>query len=399
MFAVVDQQQDLPVADVTAQCRDRGADGWLLNTDRGQHGVDHHRGIVHGRQVDEPHAIRRDGRRSTGDLDRQPRLPAPGRADQRHQPASGHQEADPVELGGPTYQRGEPRRQVHLASDAAAQCRLIVRSSQPIDVPRGLRRAGRSRLGHHGRLGHRGRLEDVDGRLEDVDGRRPGRYQGRVLLEDALVQLAQLLAGIEPQGVEQHLAGSVVGRQRLLDPPGLVETQHQLAPQALAIRQLADQCLQVPDGLIDSAGAQQCLDALLMQLPVQPLQAGDRGGGPFLVGDRLERAPPPQGEREVIAAQRTFGVAGSQQPVALLGQLRETQRVRVVGVRDQPVPQVVVHEIGRLRPAGPLRLHQLAQPPDVGLKRGERGIGRLIAPTPPRPVCRSRPGGSRSPAK
>ena len=80
-------------------------------------------------------------------------------------------------------------------------------------------------------------------------GRRRVDVQRRILLEDRALELAQRLAGLDPQLLDQRAACALVHGERVGLAARAVEREHQLPAQPLAQRVLRDQPLELGDEL------------------------------------------------------------------------------------------------------------------------------------------------------
>ena len=77
--------------------------------------------------------------------------------------------------------------------------------------------------------------------------RRRVELERRVVGEDRGLQALELAARVEPEVLDQRVAGAPVGLQRVGLAAGAVEREHQLRVQALAVRVLGGQALQLAD--------------------------------------------------------------------------------------------------------------------------------------------------------
>ena len=156
----------------------------------------------------------------------------------------------------------------------------VVGLSASADLQRqsGLSHPAGSRKGDdpHLRIGHqrteRGQLafspDEPRGRLGQVGFRaairRPGlrtRDQGRVVLEDPLLQLGQPLARLEPELDGEQPTRSLIGLQRISLALRAIQGKHQLGPQTLLERMLSRKALELADQLSGDPGGKVGFDA------------------------------------------------------------------------------------------------------------------------------------------
>lgn len=294
-------------------------------------------GVGRGDEVDEvrPAVERRCG--GAGDLDRQPRLPAAGGADERDQRRRRHQTGEFGQLVGPADDRGHPVREPDLRPFERVGLRRTRRRDRP-------RRAG----------------------------------QCRVLAQDAGLHVAQLGAGLDAELVVEQSADLPVRRERLVGAAQPVLREHPQRPQPFAHRVVGDGRLQLQQRPVRCAPGQQRLDQQFPDLAALLLQARDRGGRPLLLGQRGEGTAPPQAERLVGAVAGVGGAAVGEQGPGLVGQPGEPQRVDRGRVDGEPVAAGLVQQHLRRRPTATVGFERLAQPPHVRVQRRRRA--RDVAP-------------------
>ena len=239
------------------------------------------------------------------------------------------------------------------------------------------RRRHRVRIG----LPQRGRALDVRhherhdaGRERDpVGGRRRRLVLGllcrsrrrhgqlRVVRQHGRLELPQPLARLDPELLDQRPARVLVGLQRVRLPVRPVQREHQLRAQALPVRMLVHQPLQLGDHLSVPAQRELGVDRLLGSGHAQVLEPGYLRLRERLVCQVRERRAPPQRERALERLERRSGPLGRELSPALLEQPLEPVRVELVGVDLQLVAVTAGHE-------HPVR-QLLAQPGHVRLQR------------------------------
>ena len=104
------------------------------------------------------------------------------------------------------------------------------------------------------------------------------------MAENGALELSELLAGLDPELLDQRLASGSVGLQRLGLAPGTVERQHAQSPQPLAQRMLRDQGVELGRDLVLAAAVQVGLDAVLDCGETQCIQPGSDRCDPRQIG-------------------------------------------------------------------------------------------------------------------
>ena len=127
--------------------------------------------------------------------------------------------------------------------------------------------------------------------------RRLRELERRVLAQDRALQLLQRRARLDPELVDEHAAGGLVGGQRLGLAARPVEREHQLAAQALAEGVLRRQRVELRDQRGVAAEREVGVDPHLDREQVHLLEAPDRRLGERLVGEVGERGAAPERER------------------------------------------------------------------------------------------------------
>ena len=136
VLGVVEDDQQVPVADRVDQGIQHGPSRLLADTEHGGHGACDQLGVGHRRQLDQPHSVPGAIQYLGRHLQRQPGLADPARPGDRDQPTPpGHQRPQLSQLAGPAHETSRLRRQV------MAQRRVIQRP-QRAEPP------GQARPGH-----------------------------------------------------------------------------------------------------------------------------------------------------------------------------------------------------------------------------------------------------------
>ena len=165
---------------------------------------------------------------------------------------------------------------------------------------------------------------------------RSGLSDG-ILVQDRVLQRAQLRAGLDAEVAGEHAARVLVGVERLRLAPAAVEREHELGDEPLARRMLGDEPAQLRDQLRVAAGGRVGLDARLQRGELLLLEPGDLGGGERLVRQVGERRPAPHVLRLAQERRGLLGLARGERAAAALDQLVEAFGVELAGVDAQPV--------------------------------------------------------------
>jgi hypothetical protein len=189
--------------------------------------------------------------------------------------------------------------------------------------------------------------------------RRGGRRRElRVLLEDPLLERPQLVARLDPELVDEQPAAGGECRERLGLAPGAVEREHQLAAQALAVRMLGDQLLELGDHLAVAAEREARVDVVLDGREPQLLEPPDRLLRERLVAQVRERGARPDRERRAERVGRLLGPAGGQRGAPGGGEPLEARQIELVRPEPRDVSGALGDDHAR---RGAIGLDQLAQ--------------------------------------
>ena len=238
------------------------------------------------------------------------------------------------------------------------------RSVERLLEPRQLRRPADEPVAG-GRRGHPDRLGV--GRRR----RRRGMIEGRILVEDAVLQLGQAGRRVDPQLVAERGSQLLEGRERLGVPSLAVQRQHQLAARTLAQRVARHERLQLPHDVAMAAERELRIDPVLDGDEPQLVEVRGRGRGERL-RELTERGPAPERARRREALGRRDGVAVGQRLAALLAQPLEPQQVDGLRRDLEPVAR-------RTRLQRPAR-QDLAELRDVDVHHLHRRGGHAVAP-------------------
>jgi hypothetical protein len=105
-----------------------------------------------------------------------------------------------------------------------------------------------------------------------------------VLLENPPLQVAQVFTRLDPDLLDERLAGGLVRLQRVGLAAGAIKREHQLRPTALAQRMLGDECLELAHELGVTSKRQVGIYPVFQRGESEVLEAND-----LALGKRLER--------------------------------------------------------------------------------------------------------------
>ncbi len=154
--------------------------------------------------------------------------------------------------------------------------------------------------------------------------------EGGVLGEDGVFHPRHVLARLDPELVHQRGAQDLKDTERLRLPPGAVERQHALRPQALAHRLLARQRLQLADQRLVTARRHGGVDARLDRRHAQLLETPGLGPCEGLVAHLAVGRAAPEVLRLAQQADRFARSPPGQPSPALRHQVFEGKDVRRV---------------------------------------------------------------------
>ncbi len=179
---------------------------------------------------------------------------------------------------------------------------------------------------------------------------------------------AQERARLEAELLDEQLPALAIDLERLRLPTGAVEREHQLRPEPLPERMLANERLELRDEVGVSADRELRLGAFLEQCEVELLEARDLLLGERLVAELGERLAAPEGE-------------------CLVEQLRPPRGLVRPGLVDEPphpgyvqLLRLEAHEIARRPRLDHVRPERLPQLGDEVLQRRRGGRGRCPVP-------------------
>jgi hypothetical protein len=249
-------------------------------------------------------AVREGGVETVGQVDRQGRLPDPGRAVDRR-------DHDRPVLASRFEQRAEPfQLAVATGEDRHIEGELGGDGRRPLGI-----RLGTARPGQRG-----------------VGG------------EDRLMQALQLGAWLDAELLDEDSACVLVGLQRLGLTAGTIQRGHELPAQALTERELRHQPAQVADQVTVTAQRQLRFDPLLEGDLAALLEPLHRGLDRRRLGDVGQDGASPQPERRAHQPSGLVGGSLSYRRLCLGEQLLEAVEVQRTRRQLEPVPCRAGHE-------------------------------------------------------
>ena len=196
--------------------------------------------------------------------------------------------------------------------------------------------------------------------------------EGRILVEDRLLELLELGAGLEPELLVEGAAGIPVTLEGLGLAAGTVEGEHQLTAQPLACRMLCDQDVELTDQGAMAAERQVGLDSVFERVQAQLLEPADLVLGEGLVGEVRQRRPTPETQRLPQGLRGAAVITALDCLAPRSGEALKPIGIDLVGVGLERVAPATgdEHALAEL----------LAQVGDVDLHGLGRGLGRALAP-------------------
>ena len=217
------------------------------------------------------------------------------------------------------------------------------------------------------------------GRRLGLDGHLGGDRQRRILRQDGPLELAQPLARLDTELLDERPPGVLVGLERVRLPVAPVQRQHELRARALAVRMLGGEPLKGWHDLSVAAERKFGLDQLLEGAHPQLIQPANLELGELLIRKITERRAAPQRERRLERRGGMLRTARGELASALGEELLKPMRIEAVWVESQPV--AVLAGLDQFASAA----RQVAgerppQPRDADLQRLHRAGLRALSP-------------------
>ena len=195
------------------------------------------------------------------------------------------------------------------------------------------------------------------------------------MLEDPPLKVVQLGPGLEPQLIDEALAGRLEGVKCIGLSPGAIKRDHQRAEETLSQRMLSHEPLELGDQRRSSAERELRFDPRLQNAQPQLVESLGLGADRWVVEHVAPRRSAPQRER---LAQRAGGgvmVAGLRCAAGGRRQLFEPIGVKLARLHTEQVAAGLAQQ--------PVMAEQLPQPIKVGV---QRIAGARWRPLPPQRI-------------
>ncbi len=187
------------------------------------------------------------------------------------------------------------------------------------------------------------------------------------------LQGAQVVTGLQAELLVEHLARSVVRPQGIRLAPGVVERQHQRAPQPLSVGVSSDERLELVGQLGRFAQLDVGRNALLQRVQTQLLEAVRLDRQSSIVGQVGKWTTAPQRERLGESVPRCTQASDGELLIGASDQAFEFRRIHPMPIDVEPIAG------GRAENRRTLT-QRLAKARYVAAQRGRRTIGRLSRP-------------------
>ena len=170
------------------------------------------------------------------------------------------------------------------------------------------------------------------------------RRRGDLVAQDRGLERAQLGRRLDAEPVGERLVGGPVGVERVRLAPGVVEREHLAAAQALVVRVLLHERLELAHQLLVAAAGEVGVDAVGQAREPQRLEPRRLRLGEALAGDVRERGAAPQRERLPQRGRRLVRLAARQLRAAAPQERLEAVGVEAAGRRPQRVAAALGHQ-------------------------------------------------------
>src|SRR5262245_34820170 len=216
----------------------------------------------------------------------------------------------------------------------------------------------------------RRRTPDRDEHAHDVlrrDRRELARSERRLVHEDRRFHLAQLTAGLETQLFDEYLPRVLICSKCVGLSTGAVQREHELTPEALAVRIACDECFELRQQLDVPTQRELRLDAVFGGSEARLLETGDLEARPRLVRQVGDRRLAPERERNSEQHRGAGHTALGPERARRRNEALEPEEVDVLGIDGEDVARWLRQQHRRLRARAAFRLEDLAQVRDVDL--------------------------------
>ncbi len=198
----------------------------------------------------------------------------------------------------------------------------------------------------------------------------------RILGEDLPLELAQAGSWLDPELRRQHSSGTPVRLERVCLAPAVVEGQHEVRPEALAVRVLSEQPLELRDDVRMTTEREIRGKPIFERVRPKLVEPGSLARRERLAAKVGERLPSPQRERLTEELCGKPGFVGLERAPSLLREPLEAVQVEIAGVDQQRVAVPAEHQLA----TGAVLREELPEPRCVHLQRLAPPRRRLLAP-------------------
>ena len=185
------------------------------------------------------------------------------------------------------------------------------------------------------------------------------------------LEALQVLARLDPDLVERR-AQVPVHVERLALPPRAVEREHELRPQALAVRMRGDQRLQLAGHLGVTSELEVGVDSVLDRGEAQVVEPAAFDLGEGLSSELRQSRPAPERDRLADRVRGAVRSARGERGATVPDEALEADQVDGLRLHLEQVAGCTRHE-------GPVG-QELPQAREIDLHARHRGLGRLVSP-------------------
>lgn len=194
-----------------------------------------------------------------------------------------------------------------------------------------------------------------------------------LVAQDRLLELLELLAGLETELLVEECSGAPIGGERIGLPLCSVEGEHQVMPQPFAVRVLAEEAFELIDQAAILAEAEIRLDPIFDRGHAKVLQALRLRPQRAIVAVASKRIASPELKGATQPRGGATGRSAFERLMALSHEALETSHIHVVGLDFERVTH------GATRDSGTRAQHR-PELRDVGAHRCRRAVGWLALP-------------------
>ena len=200
------------------------------------------------------------------------------------------------------------------------------------------------------------------------------RSKSRILAEDRLLEAPELGGRLKPELVVQDAPRLAIRVECIGLPPGAVEREHELPPEALLVRVLGHELPQLGHDVLVPPERELRLDAIGRRVETHLLQPRPRGVPRRLAFELEQRRPAPEAERLLEHPRGLGGLACAQGALAPAREVLEAVEIELVVGQDEPVAGSIPDQLGGQA------LERGAQLAHVRVDDRRRGRRRMVTP-------------------